>query len=65
MEKMNEKIENGLKMLRREARNTRPADWPDHDEFMRRAQAHIEACGGRWLQYESALSREFAELLGL
>lgn len=65
MENTNAMIDNGLNLLRREAKNTRPADWPEHNEFMRRAQKHIEECGGRWMLYESALSAEFAELLEL
>lgn len=64
---MNERIEGGLDILRREARGARGRDrsWRTHNALMRRAQQHIEACGGFWPEYESRLSREFAELMRL
>ena len=60
-------IENGLNVLRAEARGARGRDrcWMHHNSIMRRAQQHIEACGGNWAEYESRLKREFAELMRL
>ena len=64
---MLDKIENGLDILRREARGAfgRYRSWARHNLLMRRAQQHIEACGGSWCEYESRLKREFAELMRL
>lgn len=64
---MNARIEDGLNVLRREARGARGKrrDWPLHNELLRRARAHVEACGGCWAEYGPRLSREFAELLRL
>lgn len=64
---MIDRIEGGLDVLRREARGARGRNrsWRRHNEIMRRAQHHIEACGGSWSEYESRLKREFAELMRL
>lgn len=64
---MTDRIESGLDILRREARGARGRDrsWRRHNEIMRRAQRHVEACGGSWPDYESRLKREFAELMKL
>lgn len=64
---MENRIESGLEFLRREARDCRRQDrnWPWHNELMRRAQRHVELCGGDWLRYESDLKREFADLMHL
>ncbi len=61
------KIENGLDILRREAKGARGKrrSWKTHNALMRRAEAHIEAAGGCWEDYASSLSREFAALLRL
>lgn len=61
------RIEDGLDVLRREARGARGRDrsWMHHNSIMRRAQQHIEACGGCWPEWESRLKREFAELMRL
>ncbi len=60
-------IENGLDVLRREAKGARGKrrSWKTHNALMRRAEAHIEAAGGIWEDYRPTLSREFAELLKL
>lgn len=62
---MTDQLENGLNILRAEARGARGKDrsWKHHNSLMRRAQQHIEACGADWWVYESRLSREFAELM--
>ena len=64
---MTEQIENGLDILRREARGARGRDrsWMHHNSIMRRAQDHVEACGGSWQEYESSFKREIAELMKL
>lgn len=64
---MIDRIEGGLDVLRREARGVRGRDrsWAVHNSIMRRAQQHVEACGGSWPEYESRLKREFAELMRL
>lgn len=60
-------IQGGLDILRREARGLRrrDRDWKQHNLLMRRAQQHIEACGGDWSEYEGRLRIEFAELMKL
>ena len=60
-------IEGGLDVLRREARSSkgRWRCWKTHNQLMRRAREHIEACGGDWVEYEPQLSREFAALMKL
>lgn len=64
---MIDRIEGGLDILRREARGARGRDrnWRHHNSIMRRAQQHVEACGGSWLEYESRFKREIAELMRL
>lgn len=64
---MIDRIEGGLDILRREARGSKGKhrNWKTHNTLMRRAKEHIEACGGDWFEYESALSREFAALMRL
>lgn len=64
---MIERIENGLNVLRAEARGARGKDrsWMHHNSIMRRAQDHVEACGGNWQEYESRFKREIAELMKL
>ncbi len=64
---MTEQIENGLEILRREARGARGRDrsWSHHNSIMRRARDHVEACGGNWQEYESGFKREIAELMKL
>ena len=64
---MIDRIEGGLDVLRREARGAfgRYRNWKRHNELMRRAHQHVEACGGSWPEYESRLKREFAELMKL
>ena len=64
---MHDHIEEGLEILRREAREARGRDrsWRRHNEIMRLAQRYIEACGGSWPEYDSRLMREFAELMKL
>ena len=61
------KIEDGLNVLRREAQGAHGSDrrWTRHNDIMRRAQQHVEACGGDWLEYESRFKREIAELMNL
>lgn len=60
-------IENGLDILRREARYARGKrrSWKYHNALLWRAEAHIEAAGGCWEDYASSLSHEFAALLRL
>ena len=60
-------IENGLRVLRAEAKGARGKDrnWIHHNSIMRRARSHVEACGGDWGKYESSLKREIAELMRL
>lgn len=62
---MIDRIEGGLDILRREARGSKGKhrNWKTHNILMRRAQQHIEACGGEWLEYQSQLSKEFADLM--
>lgn len=64
---MIDRIENGLDVLRREARGAsgRDRSWRHHNSIMRRAQQHVEACGGYWPEYESRFKREIAELMKL
>lgn len=58
-------IQNGLDILRREARGTRDRTWRHHNEIMRRAAEHVRACGAEWFEIEPEFSREIAELLRL
>ena len=64
---MIDRIEGGLEILRREARGSKGCwrSWKTHNQLMRRAREHIEACGVDWLDYASQLSKEFAELMRL
>lgn len=64
---MIDRIEGGLDVLRAEARGARGRDrsWRHHNSIMRRAQDHVEACGGNWQEYESRFKREIAELMKL
>ena len=64
---MNDRIENGLDVLRREARcaEGRERNWKRHNEIVRRAQQHVEACGGNWLEYAPRFSLEIANLMRL
>ena len=64
---MTEQIENGLDILRREARGARGQDrnWRHHNSIIRRARDHVEACGGNWQEYEPEFNREIAELMRL
>lgn len=62
---MTDQLENGLNILRAEARGARGKDrnWKHHNSLMRRAQRHVEFCGGYWGDYAGQLSREFAQLM--
>ena len=57
----------GLDIIRREAKGVRGKrrSWKTHAKLMRMAAQHVEACGAPWEDYESAISRELAELLKL
>ena len=66
MNNMQARIEDGLEILRREARYGKPRNWKRHAELMRRARDHVLHCGGDWeRQYQGRTSREFAELMRL
>lgn len=64
---MSERLQGGLDVLRRMARNGRGKKhrWKTHCRLMRMAAEHVQACGAPWETYESAIACEFAELLGL
>ncbi len=62
---IDELIQGGLDILRREARGTRDRNWRRHNEIMRRAADHVRACGAEWFDIEPEFSREIADLLGL
>lgn len=64
---MSERLQGGLDVLRRMARNgsKKKHRWKTHHRLMRIAAEHVQACGAPWDAYENALSVEFAELLGL
>lgn len=58
-------INDGLDIIRREARGTTERTWEAHHDFMLRAAQHVEACGGCWEDYAAAFKRELQELLNL
>lgn len=62
-----ERIQCGLDVVRHEAKDVRGKrrSWKTHAKLMRMAAQHVEACGAPWEDYESATSRELAELMGL
>lgn len=64
---MNNYLQGGLDIIRREAKGARGKrrNWKTHAKLMRMAAAHVEACGVPWEAYESAFSRELAELMRL
>ena len=64
---MSERLQGGLDVLHRMARNGRGKKhrWKMYCRLLRMATEHVQACGAPWEAYESALACEFAELLGL
>ena len=62
-----ERIQGGLDVVRREAKGARGKRraGKTHARLMRMAAQHVEDCGVPWESYESAISRELAELLKL
>ena len=62
-----DRIQGGLDVVRREAKGARGKrrSWKTHARLMRMAAQHVEDCGVPWESYESAVSRELAELLKL
>lgn len=64
---MEDRIQGGFDILRREAKGCRGKlrSWKAHNNLMRRAQLHVELCGGDWEKYASSIKRELAELMHL
>ena len=64
---MENRIQGGFDILRREARGCRGKrrNWQTHNELMRQAEQHVTACGGDWERYASSFKRELAELMKL
>lgn len=64
---MENRIQGGFDILRREAKGCRgkKKSWKMHNDLMRRAQLHVEFCGGDWERYASSFKRELAELMNL
>lgn len=62
---LEERIQDGLNILRREARSGRKRSWPRYHEIMRRAEAHVFACGGDWFEMKDKFAREITDLLRL
>lgn len=62
---MDNQIQSGLDVLRREARGipNEERNWKHHQELMERAAEHVKACGGDWTQYASGFKRELADLM--
>ena len=62
-----DRIQGGLDVVRREDKGARGKrrSWKTHARLMRMAAQHVEDCGVPWESYESAVSRELAELLKL
>lgn len=58
-------INDGLDIIRREAKGTTERTWKAHHDFMLRAERHVEACGGCWEDYASAFKVELQELMEL
>lgn len=62
---LEERIKDGLDILRREARSGRKRSWPRYHEIMRRAEAHVLACGGNWFEMQERFAKEITDLLRL
>lgn len=64
---MEDRIQDGLEILRREARGSRGKrrSWKHHEKLMKQAAQHVRFCGGVWEDYAASFKKEIAELMRL
>lgn len=60
-----ERIQGGLDILKREARGSRCRSWTRYNDIMRRAEDHVWACGGDWFKVKEQFSREILDLMNM
>lgn len=64
----NSNIQNGLDILRREARGTQACGCEKdrtYKRIMQAAERHVNTCGGDWFAIKDKFSEEIADLLGI
>lgn len=60
---MENRIQGGLDILYREAKYSKKRTWKNYEKLKARARDHVEACGGKWAEYQQAVCCEIAERL--